>query len=119
MVHRNTGKQSVRCEPRQKPSVESNDSKQMKWILVIFEIYGGGCAFLLLMTFCANLLRNEWKFDAEMKAVVWFIILWPIMTLTLLCWIPGQLMEISENKRLTRLSKERRQIEEGANTGQS
>ena len=72
----------------------------MKLILIILEIYAGGCAFLLMMAFCANLVRNEARFDAEMKMMVWFSILWPIMTVILLSWIPCFMRERSEKKRI-------------------
>jgi len=83
----------------------------MKLILILLEIYGGGCAFLLLMAFCANLVRNEGRFDAEMKMMVWFSFLWPIMTLILLSWIPCFIRERSEQKELILLLEKRSQNE--------
>ena len=81
----------------------------MKLILIILEIYAGGCASLLMMAFCANLVRNEAKFDAEMKMMVWFSVLWPIMTLILLSWIPCFIRERNEQKSLTLLLEKRGQ----------
>jgi hypothetical protein len=77
----------------------------------MLEIYAGGCAFLLVMAFCANLVRNEARFDAEMKMMVWFSILWPIMTLILISWIPCFIRERSEQKSLILLLEKHSQNE--------
>jgi hypothetical protein len=68
----------------------------MKLILILLEIYAGGLAFLLLLTFCVNLLENEGKFGVEIKLMIWFSILWPVLVLVPLFWIHEYLREKRE-----------------------
>jgi H+/gluconate symporter-like permease len=68
----------------------------MKLILILLEIYAGGLAFLLLLSFCVNLLENEGKFGVEIKLMIWFSILWPVLVLVPLFWIYEYLREKRE-----------------------
>jgi hypothetical protein len=79
----------------------------MNSILIILEIYAGGCAILLLLSFCINLLENEGKFCVEMKLMIWFSILWPIMVLVPLFWLHEYLREKRELKELILEEKNR------------
>jgi hypothetical protein len=83
----------------------------MKFILFMFEIYAGGCAIFLLLSFCVNLLENEGKFGVEMKLMIWFSILWPVLALVPLFWIHEYLREKRENKGL--ILEEKRRGNEG------
>jgi hypothetical protein len=87
-------------------------SQPMKLILIILEIYAGGCVLLMLLVFCGSRLRNEPMFDEGMKWILLFAIFWPLFALVPLFWIcellalvPLFFRERSEYRRLVRLAE--------------
>jgi hypothetical protein len=83
----------------------------MKWILIILEIYAGGCALLMLLAFGVNLLRGEAKFSVEMKMMLCFSIIWPLVAFVPLFWLRDCLTERRENKLVLQLLEKRSQNE--------